>query len=113
MKGKTFTALENLKNCKFFSSEVFITYSIRVVCDHHIRGLQSHISGGVVKDQATADPDTNLKQRAAMAVGSTAGGIKGTTDNDVVKEVAKGVEKGANKAVDKFADKKDEDDDDK
>lgn len=49
-----------------------------------------------------------------MAVGSTAGGIKDTTDSDVVKIVAKGVEKEAGKAVDKLADKKkDSDDDDK
>ena len=65
-----------------------------------------------MKDQATADPDTNLKQRAAMAVGSTAGGIKEVTDNDVVKTVTKVVEKGADKAVDKFADKKEEEEDD-
>ena len=32
-----------------------------------------------------------------MAVGSTAGGIKDATDNEVVKVVAKGVEKGAEK----------------
>lgn len=74
--------------------------------------LESFVIGGVVKDQATADPDTNLKQRAAMAVGSAAGGIKDTTDNEVVKVVAKGVEKGAEKAVDKFADD-DNDDSDK
>jgi len=60
--------------------------------------------GGVVKDQATADPDVNLKQRAAIAVGSTAGGIKDATDNEAVKVVAKAVEKGAGKAEDKFAD---------
>ena len=65
--------------------------------------------GDVVKDQATADPDTNYKQRAAMAVGSTAGGMKDATDNEVVKAVSKGVEKGAEKAVDKLADNKDDD----
>ena len=65
-----------------------------------------------MKDQATADPDTNLKQRAAMAVGSTAGGIKDATDNEVVKVVAKGVEKGAAKAVDKLADDNNDDNDD-
>ena len=64
-----------------------------------------------MKDQATADPDTNLKQRAAMAVGSAAGGIKDTTDNEVVKVVAKNVEKGANKAVDKLADGNNDDND--
>ena len=60
--------------------------------------------GGVVKDQATADPDVNWKQRAAIAVGSTAGGIKDATDNEAVKVVAKAVEKEAGKAEDEFAD---------
>lgn len=68
--------------------------------------------GGVVKDQATADPDSNLKQRAAIAVGSVAGGVQDTTDNEVVKVVAKGVEKAAEKAEEKFADKDDNDDED-
>lgn len=66
----------------------------------------------MVKDQATADPNTNYKQRAAMAVGTAAGGVKDCTDNDVVKVVAKGVEKGAEKAAGKFADKDDDDDKD-
>lgn len=80
---------------------------------HYIRRfLISHVTGDVVQDQAKADPDTNYKQRAAMAVGTAAGGVKGTTDNDVVKEVAKVVEKGADKAANKFADKKGDDDDD-
>ena len=67
--------------------------------DCYIREFCNYkIAGSVVKDQATADPDTNLKQRTAMAVGSAAGGIKDTTDNEVIKVVAKNVEKGANKS---------------
>jgi len=63
-----------------------------------------HCVGGVVKDQATADPDSNFKQRAAIAVGSTAAGVQDATDNEVVKVVAKAVEKGAEKAEEKLAD---------
>ena len=58
----------------------------------------------MVKDQATADPDVNVKQRAAIAVGSAAGGVKDATDSEAVKVVAKAVEKGAEKAEEKFAD---------
>ena len=79
--------------------------------DRYIREFCNYkFVGSVVKDQATADPDTNFKQRAAMAVGSAAGGIKDATDNEVVQVVAKGVEKGAGKAVDKLADDDDNND---
>ena len=64
----------------------------------------------MVKDQATADPDVNLKQRAAIAVGSAAGGIKDATDDDAVKAVAKAIEKGAEKAEEKLADDNKNDD---
>lgn len=59
--------------------------------------LYYYTTGGVVKDQATADPNASLGERAAIAVGSAAGGIKDATDNEVVQVVAMGVEKGAEK----------------
>ena len=44
-------------------------------------------AGGVAKDQAEADEDMSLKQRALLAGGSTLNGASEMVDNDVLAAV--------------------------
>ena len=44
-------------------------------------------AGGVAKDQAEADEDMSLKQRAMLAAGSAMGGASEMVDNEVLAAV--------------------------
>lgn len=61
-------------------------------------------TGGVIKDQATADEDASMKERLAIGVGSVAGGIKDSSDDPLVHDLAKTVEKGAGEVAEQCAD---------
>ena len=64
--------------------------------------LQCCFTGGVIKDQATADEDASMKERLAIGVGSVAGGIKDSSNDPLVQTAAKVVEKTAGEAADQL-----------
>ncbi|XP_019858958.1 PREDICTED: uncharacterized protein LOC109587164 [Amphimedon queenslandica] len=74
--------------------------------DNEIVGDVMKVGGGMIHDQAEADPNASIGERIAIGVGGAASGVGDCVGDDTAKEVLKGVGKGAEKVNEKLKEKR-------